>query len=184
MKFLSTVIVLLFAAVAGAQNIERINPEGMTQPAAYRHLVKVDKLLFIAGQVALDGDGNVIGKGDMPAQVRQVLENLKPYLPPRAQTSPTSSRSIFSPPISIDSLRPRRCAASISGIIRPQVRWCRSNVWRARCSSSKSRQLPSPLSNASDFRETRLRRLTSAHSGITETAIHRATIHDAGQSAP
>ena len=80
MKFLSTVIVLLFAANAGAQNIGRINPKGMTQPSAYSHLVKVDNLLFIAGQVALDGDGNIIGEGDMSAQVRQVLENLKTVL--------------------------------------------------------------------------------------------------------
>ncbi len=80
MKFLSTVIALLFAANVGAQSIERINPEGMTQPTAYSHLVKVDNLLFIAGQVAVDGDGNIVGEGDMSAQVRQVLENLQTVL--------------------------------------------------------------------------------------------------------
>ena len=80
MKFLSTVITLLFAANAGGQNIERINPEGMTQPTAYSHLVKVDNLLFIAGQVAVDGDGNIVGEGDMSSQVRQVLENLQTVL--------------------------------------------------------------------------------------------------------
>ena len=80
MKFLSTVIALLFAANVGAQSIERINPEGMTQPTAYTHLVKVDNLLFIAGQVAVDGDGNIVGEGDMSAQVRQVLENLQTVL--------------------------------------------------------------------------------------------------------
>ena len=80
MKFLSIVIAILFVANAGAQEIERINPEGMTQPTAYSHLVKYDNLLFIAGQVALDGDGNVVGKGDMAAQFRQVLENLKTVL--------------------------------------------------------------------------------------------------------
>jgi len=80
MKFLSTVIALLFAANVGAQSIERINPEGMTQPTAYSHLVKVDNLLFIAGQVAVDGDGNIVGEGDMSAQVRQVLENLQAVL--------------------------------------------------------------------------------------------------------
>ena len=73
MKFLSIVIALLFAASAGAQNIERINPEGMTQPTAYSHLVKVDNLLFIAGQVAVDGDGNIVGEGDMAAQVRSIV---------------------------------------------------------------------------------------------------------------
>jgi reactive intermediate/imine deaminase len=64
-----------------AQNIERINPEGMTQPTAYHHLVKAGgHLLFIAGQVSLDGEGNLVGEGDMGAQVRQVLENLKTVL--------------------------------------------------------------------------------------------------------
>lgn len=80
MKFLSIVIALLLAASAGAQDIERINPAGMTQPTAYSHLVKYDKLMFIAGQVALDGDGDVVGEGDMAAQFRQVLENLKSVL--------------------------------------------------------------------------------------------------------
>jgi len=80
MKFFSTVIALLFAANAGAQDIERINPEGMTQPTSYSHLVRYDKLLFIAGQVAVDGDGNVVGEGDMAAQVRQVYRNLQTVL--------------------------------------------------------------------------------------------------------
>ena len=71
---------VLFAASAGAQQIERKNPEGMTQPTSYHHLVKAGNLMFIAGQVALDGEGNVVGEGDMVAQVRQVLENLKAVL--------------------------------------------------------------------------------------------------------
>ena len=63
-----------------AQQIERRNPDGLTQPTTYSHLVKVGHLMFIAGQVALDGDGGVVGEGDMTAQVRQVLENLKKVL--------------------------------------------------------------------------------------------------------
>jgi len=70
----------MLASMAGAQEIERINPEGMTQPTAYTHVVRFDRLLFIAGQVSTDGDGNVIGAGDMRAQVRQVHENLKAVL--------------------------------------------------------------------------------------------------------
>lgn len=73
-------LTFVFAASAGAQQIERNNPEGMTQPTAYTHLVKAGNLMFIAGQVALDGEGNVVGEGDMVAQVRQVLENLKRIL--------------------------------------------------------------------------------------------------------
>lgn len=36
--------------------------------------------LFVSGQVALDTDGRVVGVGDMGAQARQALENLKAIL--------------------------------------------------------------------------------------------------------
>jgi reactive intermediate/imine deaminase len=80
MKMIVLISMLTLANFAGAQEIERINPEGMTQPTAYSHLVKHGDLMFIAGQVALDGEGNVIGEGDMLAQYRQALENLKTVL--------------------------------------------------------------------------------------------------------
>lgn len=38
------------------------------------------KLLFIAGQTASDKAGNVVGKGDIKAQTRQVFENIKAVL--------------------------------------------------------------------------------------------------------
>lgn len=37
-------------------------------------------LIFISGQVAWDKDRNVVGKGDIKAQTRQALENLKAAL--------------------------------------------------------------------------------------------------------
>jgi len=73
-------LALLIGTVSSAQDIQRLNPDGLTQPTAYTHLVKFDRLMFIAGQVSLDAEGNVIGAGDMKAQVRQVLENLKTIL--------------------------------------------------------------------------------------------------------
>ncbi len=73
-------LALLFSATAGSQEIQRINPEGMTQPTAYTHVVRHDNLLFLSGQVSSDSEGNVIGEGDMGAQVRQVLENMKTVL--------------------------------------------------------------------------------------------------------
>ena len=76
---LSTLL-FLTASMTSAQQIERINPAGMTQPTAYSHVVRYGELLFLAGQVALDGDGNIVGEGDMQAQVRQVMENLKTVL--------------------------------------------------------------------------------------------------------
>ncbi len=38
------------------------------------------RLLFISGMTARDKNGNVVGKGDMKAQTRQVMENIKAVL--------------------------------------------------------------------------------------------------------
>jgi 3-hydroxyisobutyrate dehydrogenase len=67
-------------SLAYGQSIERINPEGLSKPATYSHVVKVGSLLFISGQVAFDSTGKLVGENDMKAQVRQVLENLKTAL--------------------------------------------------------------------------------------------------------
>src|SRR5437016_13226560 len=46
------------------------------------HVVAVEglRLVFVAGQLARDRAGNVVGKGDMRAQIRQVGENIKAAL--------------------------------------------------------------------------------------------------------
>jgi len=49
------------------------------QPA-YTHVVTVSgtgKMIFVAGQLARDANGNLVGKGDMRAQIQQVGENIK-----------------------------------------------------------------------------------------------------------
>jgi 2-iminobutanoate/2-iminopropanoate deaminase len=38
------------------------------------------RLLYVAGQVAWDPSGNIVGKGDVRAQTRQVFENLRGVL--------------------------------------------------------------------------------------------------------
>jgi enamine deaminase RidA (YjgF/YER057c/UK114 family) len=38
---------------------------------------KAGNLVFVAGIVALDASGNTVGDGDIKAQTRQVLENIK-----------------------------------------------------------------------------------------------------------
>ncbi len=43
----------------------------------YSHAAKAGNTLYIAGQIAQDVDGNLVGKGDFEAQVRQVYANLK-----------------------------------------------------------------------------------------------------------
>jgi enamine deaminase RidA (YjgF/YER057c/UK114 family) len=65
--------------MSDASNVELLSPDSMHKPVGYSHLAKVNagKLLFIAGQVALDKAGNLMGAGDFSAQARQVFENLK-----------------------------------------------------------------------------------------------------------
>lgn len=72
----------LGTALAGfaPSQLRRSNPAGMTQPTTYSHVVRAGNILFIAGQVATDGAGQIVGASDMKAQVKQVLENLKQVL--------------------------------------------------------------------------------------------------------
>lgn len=60
-----------------------INPTTVTNPlGAYSHSVMVTpgRLLFIAGQVAVDRQGDPVGVGDVQAQTRQVFDNLSNIL--------------------------------------------------------------------------------------------------------
>jgi enamine deaminase RidA (YjgF/YER057c/UK114 family) len=59
-------------------SIRRINPPELGTPPGYSQIVDVSagRLIFIAGQTALDQDGNVVGKADFAAQARQVFSNL------------------------------------------------------------------------------------------------------------
>ena len=59
-----------------------INPEAMHRPAGYTHVVEVTagRPVYIAGQVALDPSGAIVGPGDIRAQARQVFDNLQTAL--------------------------------------------------------------------------------------------------------
>jgi reactive intermediate/imine deaminase len=46
----------------------------------YSQAVQIGKTIYVSGQIAVDAEGNVVGKGDMKAQTRAVLENLKTVL--------------------------------------------------------------------------------------------------------
>jgi 2-iminobutanoate/2-iminopropanoate deaminase len=64
--------------------IDRIQPEGMSVriqqgKPAYSHVVTVTgpgKTIYIAGQLARDTDGNIVGPGNMRAQLEQTFKNL------------------------------------------------------------------------------------------------------------
>jgi 2-iminobutanoate/2-iminopropanoate deaminase len=42
--------------------------------------VQVGNLIYLSGQVALDKQGNIVGKGDLVAQTRQCFENIRDVL--------------------------------------------------------------------------------------------------------
>jgi 2-iminobutanoate/2-iminopropanoate deaminase len=46
----------------------------------FSQAVKAGTLIFVSGQVAKDTSGEVVGKGDINAQTKQCLENLKHVL--------------------------------------------------------------------------------------------------------
>ena len=59
----------------------RSNPSSVAPPVGtYSHAAVVEagevRWLFVSGQLALDGDGVLVGAGDMAAQTEQVFENL------------------------------------------------------------------------------------------------------------
>jgi enamine deaminase RidA (YjgF/YER057c/UK114 family) len=62
-----------------------INPPSLPKPVGYSHGWEAQggKTVYLAGQVAFDKDGRVVGPGDLVAQFRQVCENLKAVLSAR-----------------------------------------------------------------------------------------------------
>ncbi|MCI0348549.1 MAG: RidA family protein [Acidobacteriales bacterium] len=76
-----------FAAAQGGKSVTTkksaaaffINPPGLSTPRGYSHVAEVrsGRLAFIAGQVALDAKGNIVGVNDFRAQANQVFENLR-----------------------------------------------------------------------------------------------------------
>jgi enamine deaminase RidA (YjgF/YER057c/UK114 family) len=59
--------------------LQLVNPPTLERPLGYAHAVEVKsgRLLLIAGQIAHDRNGTMIGPDDLVAQFRQVCQNLK-----------------------------------------------------------------------------------------------------------
>jgi enamine deaminase RidA (YjgF/YER057c/UK114 family) len=70
-------------------SITRVNPPELGTPPGYSQVVEVaaDRIIFIAGQTALDRDGNLVGKADFGAQAAQVFHNLTIALKARGCTA-------------------------------------------------------------------------------------------------
>ena len=58
-------------------DVERINPAELARPSGFSHAVAVtgSHMVFLAGQVGMDRDGQVVG-GGVVAQFEQALANL------------------------------------------------------------------------------------------------------------
>lgn len=59
-----------------------LNPKNVSKPLKPTFsqgvkLVEAKTIVFVSGQVALDKDGNLVGKGDAYAQAMKLLENMK-----------------------------------------------------------------------------------------------------------
>ena len=55
-----------------------VNPPTMPAPTGYSYAIKKKGTpVFISGQVALDGQGKLVGENDAAAQTEQVFQNVK-----------------------------------------------------------------------------------------------------------
>jgi 2-iminobutanoate/2-iminopropanoate deaminase len=65
-------------------NVQFFNPGGVSAPHGYSQTAIIDlgtcKMVIISGQVALDKQGNLVGKDDMSIQAGQVFLNIKSIL--------------------------------------------------------------------------------------------------------
>jgi enamine deaminase RidA (YjgF/YER057c/UK114 family) len=58
--------------------LELINPDDLPTPESYTHVVAAtgSRMVFVAGQLAEDSEGNLVGQGDFGAQARQAFANV------------------------------------------------------------------------------------------------------------
>jgi 2-iminobutanoate/2-iminopropanoate deaminase len=75
---------LSLCAQQSPANVQFFNPSGVSAPHGYSHTAIIDlgtcKMVIISGQVALDKQGNLVGKDDMGIQAGQVFLNIKTTL--------------------------------------------------------------------------------------------------------
>src|ERR1043165_5473276 len=82
MRIMTAVFFALIGCASLAAQTEFLKPDGLAPATSYSHVVVASpgKLVFIAGQVANDKQGKLVGKDDLKAQATQVFENLKAAL--------------------------------------------------------------------------------------------------------
>jgi enamine deaminase RidA (YjgF/YER057c/UK114 family) len=64
-------------------SVSYVDPEGLHKNPAFTNVVVVEgpvRTVHVGGQNAVDSSGDIVGKGDVAAQTRQVVENLRAAL--------------------------------------------------------------------------------------------------------
>jgi enamine deaminase RidA (YjgF/YER057c/UK114 family) len=58
---------------------EILNPPELFKGVGFSQVLAArgGRLVFVSGQIAVDREGNLVGRGDLGAQTRQVFENLR-----------------------------------------------------------------------------------------------------------
>jgi 2-iminobutanoate/2-iminopropanoate deaminase len=98
--------------------LERISPETVHRTVGtYVHAVRAEETLYVAGQIALDRDGNLVGPGDIEAQAEQTVQNLVRVLE-AGGASPDSVVYVMiyvTNPLFIDAVRAARRKHGLTG---------------------------------------------------------------------
>lgn len=94
--------------------IQPINPTGLVEPQGYVHVAVAtgSKMIFLAGQVAQDADGNIVGVGDLAAQTEQALRNVATALDAAGATFADVAKTT----IYVAGWRPEMTAALFEGM--------------------------------------------------------------------
>jgi enamine deaminase RidA (YjgF/YER057c/UK114 family) len=90
--------------------ITRLSPEALHRTAGYAHVTIVDagRLAMLAGQCPLDRNGNLVGRGELLAQIDQIVANSTVAL----AAADASAEDVVRAVISVVSEDPRaRCRA-------------------------------------------------------------------------
>jgi enamine deaminase RidA (YjgF/YER057c/UK114 family) len=64
-------------------HVQLLDPPGVHRNPAFSNVAVVSgkvRTIYVGGQDAVDGDGNIVGVGDIAAQTEQVLRNLRTCL--------------------------------------------------------------------------------------------------------
>jgi enamine deaminase RidA (YjgF/YER057c/UK114 family) len=126
--------------VAGGGAPRFVNPPSVGEPlGAYAHVAQSGGTYFVAGQVAVDKHGNVVGDGDLTTQVTQTFTNIgdilsslglgfgnvalmTTYLTERAHIAEFyEARRVLFPLLFGEAMYPPNTLLIVAGLVRPEL---------------------------------------------------------------